>query len=240
MIDWRTALVYVTRERAWKRRVAVGGAWMLLVPPLGWVLALGYRSVVGNRFLERRHPLLPAWSEDFGLIFRRGVASSGVILGYLTPFLAAYWIFGLESPHSLLEHARAFAAFISAVIVFPPLALPTLPFFYGWRFDWLRFSPAEMTLLAALFLCPIAVLPAAFLQVAHRRRFPAAFDIVAALRLIAAVPRLYVEAWLVSVAVSAVALAVVPLTPWLLFWSYLVISHVFLQVLSAVADVRRA
>jgi hypothetical protein len=40
-------------------------------------------------------------------------------------------------------------------------------------------------------------------------------------------------AWVVSLAVSAVSVAVVPLTPWMLFWSYLVISHVFLQVLAS-------
>jgi hypothetical protein len=94
-----------------------------------------------------------------------------------------------------------------------------------------------------LFLGPIALLPAAFLQVARHQRFVAAFNVVAAARLVAAAPRLYVESWIVSLSVSAVALVLVPLTPWLLFWSYLVISHLFLQTLARadrafVADAR--
>lgn len=41
-------------------------------------------------------------------------------------------------------------------------------------------------------------------------------------------------AWIVSLAVAAASVAIVPLMPWLLFWSYLTISHLFLQVLGAV------
>jgi hypothetical protein len=44
-------------------------------------------------------------------------------------------------------------------------------------------------------------------------------------------PRFYVEAWIVSLVVSAASAVAIPLTPWMLFWSYLVISYVFLQVL---------
>jgi hypothetical protein len=99
-------------------------------------------------------------------------------------------------------------------------------------YDWLHFSAAEMGVLLILSLTPIALLPAAFLQVARHRRFRAAFNVLAAIRFVATVPRLYVEAWLVSLAASAVAVLIVPLMPWLLFWSYLVISHVFLQALA--------
>ena len=84
----------------------------------------------------------------------------------------------------------------------------------------------------------ILLLPAAFLQVARHRRFRAAFNVGEAVRLVLTAPRLYCEAWLVSLGVSAAAVLLVPLTPWLLFWSYLVISHLFLQVLGHAARVR--
>jgi len=230
-IDWRLALVYVTREPSWKRRLGVGGLLMLIVPPVGWMLALGYRSLVGNRIADARSPLLPEWRPNLVVIARRGAASSGVIVAYLTPFLVAYWVLGLRSAREAFDHWRELGWFVASVAVFPPLAIPTLPIVYAVRYPWLHFSPAEMSMLAVVFVAPILVLPAAFLQVAQHRRFRAAFKVRAALRLIAAAPRLYGEAWIVSLVVSAASAVAIPLTPWMLFWSYLVISHVFLQVL---------
>ena len=238
-IDWRTALVYVTREPSWTRRIAVGGLMLLVLPPIGWLLALGYRSLVGNRLVDRQAPLLPEWRGNFLISFRRGAASLGVTLVYLTPFLIAYWMLGVRTPDAAAAHWREIAKFIGGVILFPPAALPTLPVLYAVWYDWLHFTVAEMSLLIILFVGAILLLPAAFLQVAQHRRFLAALDVVSAVRLVARVPRLYAEAWFVSLAVSAVAVLVVPLAPWLLFWSYLIISHLFLQALAACAEPRR-
>lgn len=230
-IDWRSAVTYVTREPGWKQRVGIGGLLMLMVPPLGWILALGYRSLVGNRLVDGCSPILPPWRGNLAVTLRRGAASSGVILGYLTPFLVGYWLLGAQTATVPLEHGREIATFAAAVVAFPPLAIPTMPVLYAVRYDWLDFSFAEISLLIVVFLGAILLLPAAFLQVARHRRFRAAFNVKAALRLVASVPRLYVEAWIVSLAISALSVLVVPLTPWMLFWSYLVISHVFLQAL---------
>ena len=233
-IDWREALVYVRRDPAWKRCIGIGGALMLVLPPLGWILALGYRSLVGNRLVDGITPVLPPWRGHLGLAMRRGSASAGVILAYLGPFLVSYWLLGVRSAGDALHHWYELVTFAASVAAFPPLAVPALPVLYAMAYDWLEFSVADTCVLIVLSLGPITVLPAAFLQVARHRRFRAAFNVRAALRLIASVPRLYVEAWLVSLAVSAVAILLVPLTPWLLFWSYLVISHVFLQALAGV------
>jgi hypothetical protein len=229
-IDWRAALRFVTHQPHWQRRVALGGLFMLVMPPVGWMFALGYRSLVGNRFVDGQHPFLPSWRGHFGLIARRGAASSGVILVYLAPFVVMYWLLGVRSWDLLLTHWREIGRFVAAVVIFPPVALPLLPPLYAARYEWLQFSPIEMALLIVLFFAPIAMLPAAFLQVAHHRRFGAAFNVRAAARLIARAPRAYVEGWIVSLAVSAAAVVILPLAPWLLFWSYLSISHVFLQV----------
>ena len=53
LIDWRAALVFVTREPDWKPRIGLGGLLMLVVPPIGWVLALG-------SWCGRRPPWLPS------------------------------------------------------------------------------------------------------------------------------------------------------------------------------------
>jgi hypothetical protein len=179
-IDWRAALAYVTREPAWKQRVAVGGVLMLVVPPLGWILALGYRSLVGNRLVDGYSPVLPPWRGNLAVVFRRGASSSGVILGYLTPFLLVYWLLGRRGARALLDHGRELGTFAGAVVLFPPLAIPTLPVIYSLRYEWLHFSATEIFLLMIVFLGAIVLLPAAFLQVARHRRFRAAFNVTAA------------------------------------------------------------
>jgi len=45
-------------------------------------------------------------------------------------------------------------------------------------------------------------------------------------------PRLYLEAWIASLAVTAVALGLGPFAPWGLFWSYIVILHLFVEILA--------
>ena len=230
-------MIYVTREPAWKRRIGIGGALMLVVPPLGWLLALGYRSLVGNRLVDGRSPVLPEWRGHAALALVRGAASSGVILTYVSPFLIAYWLLGVDDFGVLRQHWSELAVFAGGVALFPPAAVPGMPVLYAMQYDWLHFTGAEIVLLAILFVAGIMTLPAAFLQVARHRRFRAALNVSAALRFIAYSPRLYVEAWFLSLVVSAVAVLVVPLAPWLLFWSYLVISHVFLQALGALRRV---
>jgi hypothetical protein len=61
--------------------------------------------------------------------------------------------------------------------------------------------------------------------------YAAALHVSTAARFAVANARWYCEAWALSLCVSAVAVLAVPLMPWLLFWSYLVILHAFLQVL---------
>lgn len=229
--DWRAALQFVTRQPQWRQRIGLGGLFLLVFPPVGWMLALGYRSLVGNRLVDGVTPILPSWRGHFGIIVLRGAASSGVILGYLAPFVVLYWVRGVMSWGLARTHWREIASFVAGVVIFPPIALPVLPPVYAACYEWLDFAPLEIALLIVLSFGPIALLPAAFLQVAQHRRFTAAFNVAAALRLIARAPRAYVEGWIVSLAVSAAAVLILPLAPWLLFCSYLVISHVFLQVL---------
>lgn len=229
-IDWREAVSYVTREPAWRWRIAVGGLLLLVVPPLGWVLALGYRSIVGQRLVDGQVPALPPWHGLSRVAFSRGMASSAVILTYLAPFVLAYWVVGVSSLESLASHRWELLAMLAAVIAFPPLGLPGTPILYAARYDWLQFSRSEAALLGVLFLTPILLLPGAFLQVAYQRRFTAAFNVVRVVRFIGASPGSYVQAWAVALGVSAGAIIVLPLAPWLLFWSYLVITHLFLQV----------
>lgn len=103
------------------------------------MLALGYRSTVGQRIVDREHPLLASWVGLFGAALRCGSASSGVVLVYLTPFVIAYWMLGTRSLDLFAAHQRELLIFVAAVVVFPPLAPPGMPVLYAVRYEWLQF-----------------------------------------------------------------------------------------------------
>jgi len=229
-LDWRGALAYMTREPAWASRIALGGLFLLVMPPVGWVLALGFRSIAGQRMMAGRSPAMPRWT-DFGDIFARGAKSSGVILGYLSPALVLFLLFGARDTRVALAHSGELGAAVVAMVVFPPVAIPGLPVLAYWRWPWFTIAPMPTLVVLTLFLAAIVVLPSAFLRVAETGRYTAAFQVATAARFAWANARAYAEAWAVSLAVSAAAVIVLPLMPWLLFWSYLVILHAFLQVL---------
>lgn len=60
-------------------------------------------------------------------------------------------------------------------------------------------------------------------------QFRSAFRLPAVARFVAGHPGLYCEAWILSLVASAVGVALGPLAPWGLFWSYLVILHAFTE-----------
>ena len=202
---------------------------MLFLPPVGWILALGVRSIAAIRLVDGHASPIPHLSDCYLMALRRGLAALGVIVAYLAPFLAAYWILGVDSRTTLRDHMAEFLFFMVACLAFPPLFVPTLPFVYAHRFPWLEFSSLDITVLALLFVVPVFVLPAAFSNVAIHNSFPAAFRIRAAVTGIAARPRLYLEAWLASLLISALAVLTGPAAPWALAWSYLIILHLFLD-----------
>jgi hypothetical protein len=61
-LDWKAAFAYPFRDPDWKPQLFVGGLLMLLCPPVGWTMALGYRRAVGIRLRAGMTPPLPEWS----------------------------------------------------------------------------------------------------------------------------------------------------------------------------------
>lgn len=225
------ALSFMKRDPGWKRKLLIGGALFFPLPPLGWIMALGFRSLTGPRLVEGMVPVLPEWRGNLRLILMRGVTAVFVILAHFSPFLLCYCWFGLDSIAELRAHWVEIVLFVTSIAVFPPLFLPTLPFVYALAFSWLSFSTIELLILAALFLGAIFILPASFVQVGMYGNYASAFRARSAWRFALRNMRLYIEAWILSLLVSAIAVAMGPLMPWGLFWSYLVILHVFLDAL---------
>jgi hypothetical protein len=231
-LDWRSALTFMTRDPGWKRKLLIGGALFFPFPPLGWIMALGFRSLTGPRLVEGMMPVLPAWRGNLLLILRRGVIAVCVIIAHFSPFLILYWAFGLQSARDAAAHWREMAVFAAAIAAFPPLFLTTLPVVYAWQFSWLTFSMGEVAILGLLFVGAFFILPASFVQVGMYGNYAAAFRARSAWRFVLRNPRLYSEAWFISLVVSALAVFMGPFMPWGLFWSYLVILYVFLDALA--------
>lgn len=238
LLDWFDALSYMTRQPGWRRTLLVGGIFILIAPPIGWVMALGFRSLTGEHLTRGVTPPLPPWRGNLDDIFIRGAKSSGVILGYLGPTLLLFMALGAGDVRTAVVHAREIVSALLATVLFPPVAIPALPVVAALRWPWFSLAPGEIALLCAGALFTIVLLPAGFLRVAATGRYAAAFEVGFAFRFAVRNIRPYVEAWILSLVVSAVAVAIVPLMPWLLFWSYLVILHAFLQVLWLSQDIR--
>ena len=179
-MDWKAALSFMTRDPDWKRKLLLGGALFYPLPPLGWILALGFRSLTGPRLVEGSEPVLPEWRGNLVTIFKRGLLAVFVILCHFSPFLACYWLFGLDSTADFTLHWREIAWFFVAIGMFPPAFLPTLPIAYALWFPWLHFSPGEMAVLAMLFVGAFFILPASFVQVGLYGNFRSAFRAVSA------------------------------------------------------------
>jgi Protein of unknown function (DUF4013) len=225
-LRWFEAFRFMTEEPGWKRKVLVGGI-LLLFPPLGWPVALGYRKEVAFRLIAGRRPLLPEWRPHWPAFVKDGCAAVGVILVYFVPFLLTFWILALDDAASAAAHASEILLFFAAVPLLIPVFLPLLPPLYFYLFPWIRMSFLEQFAVGLVFWGTTFLMPAAFLQVSLHGRFRAAFRVGEVFRLVRGIARPYLEAWALSIAATALALMSGPLAPWGIFWSYLVIVHAF-------------
>jgi hypothetical protein len=176
--------------------------------------------------------VLPAWHGLRLAALGNGVRAVGVILAYFAPFLALYWWLALDDAGWAAGRWREVGLFFLLLPLFVPVTLPGLLLAYPLRHPWMAFSPAEVAVLAAAFLGTTFLLPAAFMQVSVYRRFRSALRVDRAVRLVAAAPRAYGEAWAISLAATVAAGLSGPLMPWGIVWSYLVIGFAFNNALA--------
>jgi hypothetical protein len=228
-LDWKAAFAYPFRDPDWKPKLFVGGLLMLLCPPVGWTMALGYRRAVGIRLRAGMTPPLPEWSGSWWSHYKGGVGAVSVILGYYVPFMLLYASLAFEPSLVGVRQLLAIVAFFALIALFPPLFLPVLPPLYSYLFPWVNLTPLEIAVLVIVFVATAFVLPAAFVQVSVTGRYRSAFRVPHVARFIKGHPIVYGEAWLLSLTASAIGVAMGPLAPWGLFWSYIVILHAFME-----------
>lgn len=230
-LDWKTPFLYFTRDPEWKAKVLIGGLWLLVFPPLGWPIALGYRKEALFALVEGREPFLPPWKGKTLHYLAEGLKAVGVILVYFVPFIFLFWFLAVREWSTLTEHILEFIIFLAAVVLLVPLCLPLLPPLYWYLFPWIEHSPVEIVGLATVFWATTFLMPSAFLQVSLAAKFSAAFRVARVVSFVVCHPREYLEAWAVSLAATALACVLGPAAPWGIFCSYLVIVYAFNEAL---------
>lgn len=228
-LDWLSAAAFVVADPDWRKKILRGGL-LLLFPPLGWPVALGYRKVLVGHLADGRTPLLPEWKGQLLRYWIEGVKAIGVIFAYYSPILA-FLLLRLSTrglPEGL-PWARILAGFLFFFMLTPFL----MPVLVGLMSEWTGahvFTGTEVALVLAYFVAATFVIPAGFLQVSRTGRYVDALRIPAALRLIARNFRFYAEAWVYSGLTSLVGHLCFPLTPWGIFWCYQSIVYSFNEI----------
>jgi hypothetical protein len=234
-LRWQKAFRFATEAEGWREKCLLGGLWILLCPPIGWLLALGYRKEVAFRLIENRRPYLPDWC-SWRTYLLDGMKAAGVIMVYYLPYVIAFWVFALGDLSKALDHPLPILSFAVCLPLCLPICMPFLPPLYLMLFPWLHLDWWQVVVLAAYFWSTAFIMPAAFMQVSTDKTFRAAFHLRAIYRLITGNFRVYVEAWLLSLIATAIALLCGPLAPWGIFGSYLVIVFAFNNALALSND----
>lgn len=227
----KTALTYMFEPPVFKRSLFWGGLLLLLFPPLGWPVALGYRSMTLRRLLDAGEVAEIKLPQELGRCFASGVGAVAVIFLYFVPFMVLYWALA-ASPSEVLAHPLEVTLFFALVLFLVPGFLPTLPLGYALKFSWIAITPGEIAALVAVFLATTFLMPAVFMQVSLAGSHWGAARCVRAVRAIFRSPRVYLEAWVLSLLLIGASLLFFPFFGWITFWAYLAIGALFNEVLT--------
>lgn len=230
-LQWRKAFTFATECDGWKKNCFLAGLWILLFPPVGWLLALGFRKEMTLRLIDNHTPVIPQWTE-WRAFLMDGIRASGVIYLYFLPFMLSFAAFALTGTPEAKHHALELLCFAVCVPLCIPVLMPGLPLLYSLSFDWLHLETWQITVVAVLFCLALFLMPAAFGRVSLKRNFRAALNIKAVANVIARDPLLYLEAWIMPLILTTAAFLLFPIAPWLILWSYLTGSYAFNNALA--------
>ena len=227
-LDWRTAATFVRADPAWRAKILRGGL-LLLFPPLGWPVALGYRKTLIARLATRAEPLLPEWPGNTLFFWREGMCALGVIFAHYAPLLL---LFAWKAASHGLPHLPwpELFAFFGFFFLLTPFLLPALIVATSAWAGGEAFSRIEAVLALAYFAAATFWIPAGFLQVSRTGRYRDAFRFRDNLRLVARHTGLYLEAWVFSGLIALAGHFCFPFSPWGVFWCYQSIVYAFNEI----------
>ena len=212
----------------WRSMISFLGLWLLICPPVGWLMALGYRKQILLFFF---HPSV----DDLRLhrpslrtaliLAREGICALGVIVFYFLPTLSLIWTWGMHMPvemysvHSIFTFK--FLEFVSRCFMITPLSLGGCLLYYQFYIPEFTLSIPHGAL--ALFLLGITLfmIPLAFMQIAKRGLWRDAFRLDQVTLLFARIYPNYIGAWQDSLLMTFSAFTLGPRIPWGIAWSYM-------------------
>lgn len=229
--DGEIAGAFVVCDPQWRSKIFWGGLLLLLVHPVGWPVALGYRKALIANLAYGKEPVLPNWEGKVSFYFFEGLKAMGVIFGYLSPLYIALLLLSLNngmSPDSTWFYTATFFVVFTMVstLSFPIIVLYLTFFSESFRLSW----PMSLMLLTA-FAAIIFFIPAGFLQVSKSGKYLSAFNIPAAANTLRSHFVAYCLAWYRSAIMSLIGHFSIPFAPWGVFWCYLSIIYEFNSIL---------
>ena len=222
---------FVVRDPDWRKKIFFGGLLLLLLHPVGWPAALGYRKELISNLSSGTQPLLPEWRGHLVYFFIEGLKAMGVIFGYLSPLYLALLFLLLVNGVQPNEYWLYAGFFFTACMIFSTLSFPSVLIYWTFFSDGYR-VPFEICLvLLGAFGLIIFFIPSAFLQVSKSGRYLSAFNIPAAFSTLVTHWRAYVLAWYHSALMSLSGHLALPFAPWGVVWCYLAIIYEFNSIL---------
>ena len=226
LVNLHAALTFMFDQPHFRRSLKWGGLMMLICPPIGWIIALGYRSLLFNHLidgLDRSALKLPERNVDCFVI---GLKAVGVIYAYYLPFLTLFLLLAVDDP---LLHPLELLIFYGSIPLFLPLCMVGVPAYYLRYYPWVQLESVSYLPLAMIFALTTFLMPAAFMQVGLHGRYLAAFYLRKVVQGLCAKFVAYCEAWLYSAAILGLTVLAFPIFPWITFWAYLVFGFLFLN-----------
>ena len=228
-INLRSALTFMASQPNFKRSMFWGGVLMIIFPPAGWIIALGYRSILFNRLIDNEDRSTLKLPEAAWDCIKIGCKAVFVIYSYYLPFLALFLLLGATDSTALTAHWIEVVIYFLLIPLFLPILMLGVPAYYLHNYDWLALGSIDYALLALVFAVTTFAMPGAFMQVGLYGRYRAAFCLRSVIAGIRANLRSYLVAWLFSGSILTLTVIAFPVFPWITFWAYLVFGFLFLN-----------
>ena len=226
--------VFMCKNPAWKSLINRLGWWMVLCPPIGWLMALGYRKDVAISIYDQSiAPPVPTlgWHSDYKL-FVQGVGALLVMAFYFTPALLCIWAWGKWNGLSSCMHLAFWLDtdlwyYLACSFILIPITLGGVAGMYYFMDASFELTPTQMLLAFIMLNISVFIIPSGYMQVGQRGRWIDACNLKRGLSWICTHPKIYLMAWWRGLYVSMLALSMLWRAPWGLAWCYISIVWIF-------------
>ena len=167
------AATFMMAHQNWAKKIRALGWFLALVPPLGWLMALGFRKRIVLKLLRPNEYPLSKQSftiTDYLQLLRDGIYALGVMSVYFMPTLSLSWFLGAVQSH--MSYTDIFFGFIKYAIAslsFPPITLGSVNLYYQLYLPDFHLSLAQGFLIVISMLMTTFVLPLGYILVAKSR-----------------------------------------------------------------------